>query len=237
MKVSRSSPVFLAITPPKGKKKMRYIFGAGGHAREIREIWSRTISEREDVRDGLDIVLVDRKNSKGPSGLDAEVLSESNVFDRGIRANDEVVIGLGEPLARKSVFAKLQESGFAPIFPNIVDPSVVVLDQASLRPNSGLVIFPQAFISVNSHLGPHCHVNVGASISHDAELGEFSTMAPGARLLGNSHLGQESYLGAGATILPGVSVTRNVIIGAGGVVTKPIQSPGTYVGVPARKSS
>jgi acetyltransferase-like isoleucine patch superfamily enzyme len=47
-------------------------------------------------------------------------------------------------------------------------------------------------------------------------------------------IGNNVSIGSNATILP-VKICDNVVIGAGAVVTKDINSPGTYVGNPVKK--
>jgi acetyltransferase-like isoleucine patch superfamily enzyme len=48
-------------------------------------------------------------------------------------------------------------------------------------------------------------------------------------------LGDRVYIGAHAIVLPGVQICADVIIGAGAVVSKSIDTPGTYLGVPATR--
>ena len=52
---------------------------------------------------------------------------------------------------------------------------------------------------------------------------------------GGATVGHHCLIGSGATVLQGVSICDDVIVGAGTVVTRDIDSPGTYVGAPARK--
>ena len=56
----------------------------------------------------------------------------------------------------------------------------------------------------------------------------------GVSNLKNTKIGNNVLIGANSTILP-VTICDNVVIGAGAVVTKNINKPGTYVGMPAKK--
>jgi len=47
-------------------------------------------------------------------------------------------------------------------------------------------------------------------------------------------IGDNVQVGAGAIVLGGVKICRNVIIGAGAVVSRSIENPGIYVGIPAK---
>jgi UDP-3-O-[3-hydroxymyristoyl] glucosamine N-acyltransferase len=73
------------------------------------------------------------------------------------------------------------------------------------------------------------------SISHDTELGDYVNLNPGAVVAGNVRIGAGCYIGAGATIIDRISIADEVTVGAGGVVAANIDSPGMYVGVPARR--
>ena len=48
-------------------------------------------------------------------------------------------------------------------------------------------------------------------------------------------IGPGVLVGAGAVVLPGRSVAAGAVVGAGAVVRDNIDSPGTWVGVPARR--
>ena len=49
-------------------------------------------------------------------------------------------------------------------------------------------------------------------------------------------MGSETWIGAGVTVSNNVNICGGCMIGAGAVVIKDIHDPGTYIGVPVRKS-
>ncbi len=49
------------------------------------------------------------------------------------------------------------------------------------------------------------------------------------------HIGDRCWIGARAVVLGGVTICDDVIVAAGAVVTRDIDEPGLYGGVPARK--
>jgi acetyltransferase-like isoleucine patch superfamily enzyme len=73
-------------------------------------------------------------------------------------------------------------------------------------------------------------------------VGENSFIGPNAILLHmtpqGEHLptsvGKNCFIGTGVYVNPGASVGDGIVVGTSGVVTKPIEVPGVYVGVPAR---
>jgi len=89
-----------------------------------------------------------------------------------------------------------------------------------------------AFICELVTIGDDCFISHGAMFVNDT----FSTGGParGNRELWKPTLiGDHVSIGTNATLLP-VSICDHVVIGAGAVVTKDIDTPGFYVGNPAR---
>ena len=89
-----------------------------------------------------------------------------------------------------------------------------------------------AFICELVSIGDDCFISHGAMFVNDT----FSTGGParGNRDLWKPTLiGNHVSIGTNATLLP-VSICDHVVIGAGAVVTKDIDTPGFYVGNPAR---
>ena len=97
------------------------------------------------------------------------------------------------------------------------------------------------FTKIQSHsficelvtIGDHCFIGHGVMFIND-------TFAEGKPAGGDSSkwkstiIGNNVSIGSNATILP-VSICDRAVIGAGAVVVKDIDSPGVYVGNPAKK--
>lgn len=90
-----------------------------------------------------------------------------------------------------------------------------------------------SFVCTNVSIGKRCFVGHGVMFTNDAFRngtvsygGSESTWEP-------TVIADDVIIGSNATILP-VNICSHVVIGAGAVVTRNIDVPGTYVGVPAR---
>ncbi len=82
-------------------------------------------------------------------------------------------------------------------------------------------------------IGNDCFIGHGVMFIND--LFEKGGPAGGDKNLWKSTtVGNKVSIGSNATILP-VNICDNVVIGAGAVVTKNINTPGVYVGNPAKK--
>jgi acetyltransferase-like isoleucine patch superfamily enzyme len=89
-----------------------------------------------------------------------------------------------------------------------------------------------AFICELVEIGDDCFISHGAMFIND--LFSIGGPAKGRRDLWRAtRIGNRVSIGTHATILP-VNICDGVVVGAGAVVTKDIETPGIYVGNPAR---
>lgn len=103
----------------------------------------------------------------------------------------------------------------------------------------GVVIGPRtrvqshAFICELVTIGADCFVSHGVMFINDSFAG--GGPARGDRMKwGATRIGDRVSIGTNATILP-VTICDDVVVGAGAVVTRDIETPGFYVGNPARR--
>jgi len=107
-------------------------------------------------------------------------------------------------------------------------------------------------IEKNVELGPFCGVaratldstivgedsrlGYGVAIGHNCIIGKRNIIVDGAIIGGSVKTGDDCWFGLNCTVRNGVSVCDNVFVGMGALVTKNIDKPGTYVGMPARRA-
>jgi sugar O-acyltransferase (sialic acid O-acetyltransferase NeuD family) len=105
-----------------------------------------------------------------------------------------------------------------------------------VRLGTGTVVMDHAAVNAGTELGEACIVNTGAVVEHDCRIGNNVHIGPNATVCGGVQIEDHCLIGAGATIIPGARVAAGSIIGAGAVVASDLERPGTYVGVPAKRS-
>lgn len=115
----------------------------------------------------------------------------------------------------------------------IVSPQAIVSDDVRL--GDGSVIMDGAIIQPGSVFGDYSILNTGAIVDHDCSVGNMVHIAIGAKISGGVSIGNDVFIGAGSTLIQGVQISANVVIGAGTTVIYNINSPGMYVGTPARR--
>lgn len=217
------------------------IIGAGGHARELVEIFAAR--RRADLDVDIPIVgfLDDTPARHGTYCADvAPILGSVDQWLRGeldaqmpYAGRVQLLCAIGSPTVRAKVvrFIEAQRPD-ADWLDRLIHPTAVVTARVTAGP--GLVLFPHTCISVDVTLGAHVHCNVGSSASHDTVLGDFVTLSPGARVAGSVQVGEQTDIGMQASVIQQVRVGTQVRVGAGAVVVRDTPDTVTMVGVPAR---
>ena len=204
------------------------IIGAGGHAREVAEIFRHRSREGGGPR--LQGFVADDPGSHDAEVGGLPVLGDWTWFDGADRQGLEVICAVGSPQLRKLLAARAASRGLE--FASAVSPLAYVSAEASV--GRGVMVFPHAFVSAGSLLGDHTIVNVGASVSHGTRVGPYGTLGPGARLAGNVSVGEGCYLGIGSSVIERVRVGEWATVGGGACVTRDLPGNVTAVGLPAR---
>lgn len=203
------------------------IFGCGGFGREILQIVLDQNRERPTWRMLGFLVSPDVQAPEMVQGFPVS----GDIRQFGSPAALSCAVGIGNPLARRTVVSNLRASGVQD-FPTLVHPRAWLGTNVSME--EGVIICAGALLTTDLHLGQHVHVNIGATVGHDAVVGAFSTLSPGVHVSGRVTLGEAVEIGTGACINPGVTIGSGAVIGAAAAVVRDIPEGCTAVGVPAK---
>jgi sugar O-acyltransferase (sialic acid O-acetyltransferase NeuD family) len=205
-----------------------YIFGAGGHGREI--AWLAQQAWGADLE--LEF-LVDRTEflSEPVNDIPVRLLGESKA-----NVDTRFVVALGDPILRRVATAACVSAGHAPA--QLVHPRAEMSARVAL--GEGVVIFAGAIITTNVRIAAHVHVNVACTISHDVTIGEFATLSPGVHVAGHVVIGRNVFIGIGASVINGrrgapLVVGDDAIIAAGACVTRSVEPGAMVAGIPAHR--
>lgn len=196
------------------------IFGAGGHGRVVADAARAS---------GSTLLLASDRN---PALCSGELLPGIALHLPADLAPTEAAalhVGIGNNAARERESKVLGVHRLR----TVRHPAASVSPFAQL--GAGSFVAAQAVVAPGARLGPGVIVNHGAVVDHDCVVDAFAHIAPGALLGGQVHIGERVLVGSGAVVQPGLSVVADAIIGSGAVVCQNIDTPGTYVGVPARR--
>lgn len=204
-----------------------YIFGTGGHARDVAEVvWA---IGREPV------LITQAPNVPAREGSRATIISE---VDALAQADGEFAIGIGDGAKRERLSRRYGHLRF----PALVHPDVSLAcgQRQIIDATRGTILFAGVRMMGGVKVGSFCALNLNATLSHDCEIGDFATLAPGANVAGNVRVGRGAWIGMGSVVNQGTDARKldigaNTIIGSGCVVLDDCAADSVYVGNPARK--
>ncbi len=210
-------------------RKKIVIYGAGGFGREVLQI----------IRD---INKHDNNETWTPLGylVDSEYISTNIISGLPIlgtlnwlKENSEVfvIVAIGSSSLRKKICQKINTS-IGDRFATLIHPRAWIGDQVKI--GTGSIICAGSLITTDISIGKHTHINIGATIGHDASLMDYVTLNPNVSISGNTSINNGCEIGTGSIIIPKITIGKWSIIGAGSVVTKSLPENITAVGAPAK---
>lgn len=197
-------------------KKRLIIIGASGHGKVVADI--AQLNGYEDI-----VFLDDNESVNECAGFP--------VVGKTAEAPDgEVFVAVGNQEIRKRLMDFYKDWHL----PTLIHPNAVVAKDVKI--GLGTVVMAGSVINPGSRIGKGVIVNTSSSIDHDCEVGDYCHISVGSHLCGTVVVGEGTWIGAGTTVSNNINICGGCVIGAGAVIIKDITEPGTYVGVPARKS-
>ena len=190
------------------------VFGNGPH--------SRVVVNQMKQLDFFDIQVV--------TEVDESSILLETLKDLPAAAKVFFHIGIGDNTIRSSLVNRCLAKGLLPI--TIISQDATIEESSVIE--EGVFVGPMAYVGINCYIGSHVILNTSASIDHDVRIGSFSHVAGNAYVAGGVKIGERVLIGAGATVIENCVISSDITIGAGSVVTNNLETPGTYVGVPAR---
>lgn len=203
------------------------IYGAGGFGREVLQL----VRDINAVRKAFDVrgFVVD-------SGFDAPESIQGLPVLGGVEwlvahGDVRIVIAVGSSAGRSRIAARI-DAVCPDRYTTLVHPRAWVGEYVAI--GAGSIVCAGALITTDIRIGRHVHVNIGATVGHDAVLDDFVTLNPGVSVSGNVALGYGVEVGTGSVLIPHVRVDEWSIIGAGSTVVRSLAANVTAVGAPAR---
>jgi len=202
------------------------VIGGGGHAKALISLLKKL---------GWEILGYTDAQDRGPI-LGIPYVGDDSMLPGILRTHQycSAVIGLGKIdacSARVRLQREIRALGFDS--PVVVSPRAVVNEEVEL--GAGTAVFDGAVVNSGAVTGGLCILNTNSTVEHDCRLGDNVHIAPGATVCGMAVVGNDCMIGAGSTVVQYATVCPGSLIGAGSTVVADIDSPGVYVGNPARR--
>lgn len=194
------------------------ILGAGGHARVVADI---VLCQGHRVLGFLD----NAPTAEGAYGI--PLLGPIDDYEKWPDAR--FAMGIGSAAVRRKLASRMAGVQWH----TAIHPSAVISPLGTTI-GGGTVVMAGTVIGPGAQIGCHCIINSGSVVEHDACIHDYVHISVGAKLAGAVTIGENTWVGIGAVVSNGLTVCGGCMLGAGTVVVKDIDTPGTYVGVPAR---
>lgn len=205
--------------------KRLIIVGAGGHGKVVAECAQQ--NGYEDI-----VFLDDNKNLKNCGKY--PVVGTGEDFLKLVEASDDdtdFFVAIGEASARQKAQERIERAGGAIAI--LIHPDAVISNGVEM--GAGTVVMAGTVINVEAKIGAGCIINTASSIDHDCRIGSFVHIAVGSHIAGNVNIGDKTWIGAGATVSNNVNICEDCVLGAGAVAVSNIETPGVYIGIPAKR--
>ena len=144
-----------------------------------------------------------------------------------------LVIAIGNPAVIKDKVGLIRNKNI--VFPNIVDPTLKIVDNETFKMGNGNIIQGSSTVSCNVTIGNFNVLNGSVVLGHDVIMGDYNMLMPTTRISGNVQIGNNNFFGVGAIVLQRLRIKDNVRVGAGSVLMFSPKKEGLYIGNPAKK--
>lgn len=140
-----------------------------------------------------------------------------------------VAIGYKHLRERQAIYRKF--AGNIP-FANLIHPSAIIDPTCTL--GEGVVVYSGCILDMGARIGANALLNAGCVIGHHSEIGSGCFLSPAVSIAGFVMVEPGCVLGIGTIVIDNIRIAGGARTGAGAVVTRSIDDPGLYLGVPAR---
>ena len=206
------------------------IYGAGGFGKEVACLIERINNN------GGNWELIGFYDDTKPAGSS---VSRYGLVLGGMETLQQVNQQLAVAIAinDNKVVRRLRESINNPhiIFPNLIDPSLFLVDKQTVIMGEGNIIQNDCMISCDVTMGDFNLINDHVVVGHDNHIGSFNGLMPAAHLSGGITIGDNNLLGVASVVLQGMEIGNGVTLGANSVLMTQPKDNITYLGVPAKR--
>ncbi len=206
------------------------IYGAGGFGKEVACLIDRINAKGGDWE--LIGFFDDTKPAGTPVSIYGKVLGGMDAI-RDITEPMALAIAINENKVVKRITETITNDNV--YFPNLIDPSLFVVDKRTLKMGEGNIIQNDCMISCDVSIGSFNLINDHVVVGHDNVIGNFNGLMPGAHLSGSVTIGDNNLLGVASAVVQGITIGNGITLGANSVLMTQPRDNKTYLGVPAKR--
>ncbi len=139
-----------------------------------------------------------------------------------------IAIGYKHLRARQAIYERF--AGEIP-FASLIHPRAIIDPTCTL--GEGAIIYTGCVLDMEVKVGANTLLNAGCVIGHHSELGPGCFLSPAVSIAGFVKVEPGCVLGIGTIVIDNIRIAAGTRTGAGAVVTRSIDRPGLYLGIPA----
>jgi len=204
------------------EKMVLGIYGAGGLGANIKET-----AELQKQWDKL-VFIDDTKPADVYKGIDRMPFAE---FKSRYGADiAEVIIALGEPKYRISIYENIKRYGYH--LANVVHPCAMISPSATI--GEGVFVKAGAVVGPDVIVGDNTRIETYAVVGHDSIIHKHAQLSTGVIVSGHCEIGEGTYVGINVPIKENIKIGEYSVVGMGAVVQRDVSDFVIVMGNPAR---
>lgn len=205
------------------------IIGAGGLGRMLLQ-WVKDINKIESTWNILGFI---DDNLQALDNIECDYKVIGTIKDWEPKENQEFALAIADPEIKEKVSGKIKEKGG--IFTSVIHPTAAIGDFNVV--GKGLIMYPNARISVNTNIGDFVTILGNTIIGHDAKIADYCTLSGGCNITRGVQLMDKVFLGCNVSVVPEREIGKGAYVCAGSVVMTNIKEGNKVMGYPAKKVS
>lgn len=204
------------------------IYGAGGFGREVASI----LKFHKEFSNWNLIGFFDDGKEKGDAvahfGPVLGGIVELNSWSYPL----DVVLAFGVPGTIETVYSKINNPLVE--FPNIIDPTFVVVDPETFTIGKGNIICGGSCFTTNVEIGNFNLFNGHVIVGHDARIGDYNVFMFRSNIGGQTNIGNRNLFGMSSFVRQGLRIGNDVTISPLSAILSNPKDGNTYIGNPAK---
>lgn len=207
-------------------KKKLILIGGGGHCKSCIDV------VEAGGKFSIEGIL-DTQDKVGTSVLGYPVLATDESIDNYIHQDYSFLITVGQIKSaqiRKRLYDSLIQKKASLV--TVVSPYAIVSPYAQI--GRGTIVMHGVQVNAGAVVGNNVILNSGCLVEHDVKIGNNVHVSTHAIINGDVKVEDDCFLGSNSVVAHGRRIKMGTIIGAGSVLVRDVETPGIYVGNPAK---
>lgn len=205
--------------------KKLFIIGAGGFGRELLQ-WVKDINVVEPTW-SIQGFIDDDVNAL--DGVECDYSIVGSLSKCQPEEDEYYALAIADPHTKEKIVNEMKKRNMR--FASIIHPTAILTQYSHY--GEGLIMFPNAKLSVNSTVGKHVTI-MSSGVGHDVKVGDYCTLCGNVTVIRNVVIGDRTYIASNVALNAGVHVGNDCYIGMGSMISRDVPDNSKTFCNPAR---